>query len=204
MLNQVVALRELGFSLEEIALAVASPDDVALHRRLLRDRRSVLERQAQLDAQRLRRIEARLRVIEGEVPMSGQQIDVKALPPVRLAELTVEVEEMESSVIGPAIGPLFDQLIKSLTAAGVTPVGPSVAYYESVETADSPVRIHVGFPVLPSVVSGDSWSVVELGPVAGAASLVHHGAMTTIGDSWSTLREWIAWPSRSAADGCAS
>jgi DNA-binding transcriptional MerR regulator len=191
-LNHVVALRELGFSLDEISLAVGSPDDVTLLRRLLRDRRAALERQVQLDAQRLRRIEARLQVIEGEIPVSGPQIELKALPPVRLAELTVDVDELEQSVIGPVIGPLFDRLIRALTSAGVNPVGPAIAYYESIEDQGGPVRIHAGFPVLPSVGPGEDWSVVELGPVAHAAHVVHHGAMATIGDSWAMLREWIA------------
>ena len=124
--------------------------------------------------------------------MSATQIETKALPPTRLAELTVEVEGMEPSMIGPEIGPLFDRLIKAVTAAGVTPVGPSVAYYESVDGPGSPVRVHAGFPVLASVASCDEWSVVELGPVAAAATLAHHGAMATISDSWSTLRQWIS------------
>jgi DNA-binding transcriptional MerR regulator len=191
-LNQVVAFRELGFSLDEIAVALASADDPAVLRRLLLDRRTAVERQAVLDALRLRRIEARLRVIEGELPMPGTQIALKAVPAVRLAELTAEVEEMDQSAIGPVIGPLFDRLIGLLTASGLTPIGPPIAYYESIENPGSSVRVHAGFPVLPSVESTDGWSVVELGPVGAAATLTHLGAMATIDDSWSALREWIA------------
>jgi DNA-binding transcriptional MerR regulator len=195
LLNQVVTLRDLGFSLQEIALAVSSPQDIEVLRRLFLDRRAALERQATIDAQRLRRIQARLHILEGETPMPQHQIELKPLPPLRLAELTAEVPELDQAHIGPAIAPLYDRLIETLTQAGITPVGPSVAYYTSLDdgrsASSSEIRVHAGFPVLPSVTSSDDWAVVELGPEGSAASMIHHGAMATIGDSWATLRDWV-------------
>lgn len=51
---------------------------------------------------------------------------------------------MEQSQIGPAIGPLFDRLIRALSTAGITPVRPSVAYYEALDSRTGATRCTPG------------------------------------------------------------
>jgi effector-binding domain-containing protein len=134
--------------------------------------------------------------------MSTPHIGVRPLPPLRLAELTTDVEAMEQGLIGPAIGPLFGRLIGALGAAGLAPIGPSVAYYETLAASGAAVggavpggnrvRVHAGFPVPATVGVNDGWAIAELGAVDAAATLIHHGSMEAIGAAWAALADFIA------------
>lgn len=80
-LNQIAALRDLRCSLADITRVANAPDDVGLLHRLLLDRRAAVERALQLDGERLRRIESRLRIVEGIQTAPSPQIAVKSVPP---------------------------------------------------------------------------------------------------------------------------
>jgi hypothetical protein len=46
--------------------------------------------------------------------------------------------------ISPVIQPLYDELCGQLAEAGLTPAGPSIAYYE--DSPDGGVIVHAAFP----------------------------------------------------------
>ena len=55
---------------------------------MLRLRRAELQEQIATDTTRLARVEARLRAIESERTMSTDEVEVKTVPAVRVAELS--------------------------------------------------------------------------------------------------------------------
>lgn len=163
-LNRVIALKELGFTLQQVLAVLEERVDAAELRGMLRLRRAELAAAMAADAQRLARVEARLRTIESEGHMSAQDVVLKRVPPVRVAELTAVAASYQPEDIGPVIGPLFAQLCGRLAEAGVAHAGPSVARYEDVPDGDGAVLIRVAVPVgasTPAAVAGStasSWS----------------------------------------------
>ncbi len=109
-------------------------------------RRAELQSQIAADTARLRGVEARLHLIEREGAMPTDDIQIKALPAVRVAELTGTAASFEPQSITPVIQPLYDELVRRLDQAGVTPVGPAIAYYENVPDGDG-VVVHATLPV---------------------------------------------------------
>ena len=73
-LNRVVALKDLGFTLDQVGTIVDDEIDVDELRGMLRLRRAELQEQIATDAARLARVEARLRVIEKEDAMSSDEV----------------------------------------------------------------------------------------------------------------------------------
>src|SRR4051794_18353644 len=63
-LNRVIALKDLGFTLQQVTAILDDKVDVAELRGMLRLRRAQLEAQIVADAARLTGVEARLRMIE--------------------------------------------------------------------------------------------------------------------------------------------
>ncbi len=63
-LNRILALKDLGFSLEQIASLLNEPLAVAELRGMLRLKRAELQRLVQAEQARLNRVEARLKQIE--------------------------------------------------------------------------------------------------------------------------------------------
>lgn len=68
-LNRIVALKDLGFTLERVRSILDEEVDAGELRGMLRLRRAELEEQVRLDTARLTQVEARLSVIEREGAM---------------------------------------------------------------------------------------------------------------------------------------
>ena len=98
------------------------------------------------DTSRLAQVEARLRIIELEGAMPVDDIQVKRIPAVRVAELTATAARLEPASINPVIQPLYRELGERLSQAGLTPAAPATSYYEDVPDGDG-VIVHAALPV---------------------------------------------------------
>nr|MDT0663780.1 helix-turn-helix domain-containing protein [Micromonospora sp. DSM 115978] len=127
-LNRVVALKDLGFTLAQVHSILDEQVSTEQLRGMLRLRRAELAAAMAADAARLAQVEARLQIIESEGRMSVNEVVIKPIAPLRLAELSGTAASY--SDIGPVVGPLYEALSAQLVAAGVHPAGPNVAYYE--------------------------------------------------------------------------
>lgn len=194
-LNRVIALKELGFSLEEVGAILNERPGVAELRGMLRLRQAELEGALAAAAARLAEVETRLRTIESEGTMPTDEIVVKNLPPVRLAEMTGVAAGYAPQEIGPVIGPLYEELCSRVQAAGVVPTGPGLAYYKDAPgAAPGSVLVHAGLPVAAAVRAADlggAVRVVELPGVERAATVVHRGSMDDVLPTVQALARWI-------------
>jgi DNA-binding transcriptional MerR regulator len=192
-LNRIVALKDLGFTLEQVrALLDDLSDAGSVHelRGMLTLRRAELQSQIAADTARLVRVDARLHLIEREGAMPTDDIQIKRLPAVRVAELTDTAGSFEPESISPVIQPLYDELFRRLERAGVTPVGPAIAYYESAPGGDG-VIVHATVPVNAESTAAQDFAVVDLPAVEQAATIVHRGSMDNVMSSIQTLATWI-------------
>ena len=187
-LNRVVALKELGFTLQQVQTILDEKVSVEELYGMLRLRQAELQSRMAADAARLTQIRARLQTIEKEGAMPGDDVQIKRLPAVRVAELTGWADGFEPAHISPVIGPLYDELIASMERTGVTPVGPGIAYYDT-STGDDGVVIHASLPV--NVGSGAGLAIVNLPEIARAATIVHRGSMDDVIPTIQTLARWI-------------
>jgi DNA-binding transcriptional MerR regulator len=187
-LNRVVALKDLGFTLQQVAEIVADKVDLGELRGMLRLRQAELTAQIEADTARIAQVEARLSAIEREGAMPALDVQIKRVPPVRVAELTAPAAGFEPSAITPVIGPLYIELVKRLAAVEVPVIGPAIAYYE--ETDDGGVMVHAALPVNAEPGAGD-FAVVDLPAIEQAATVVHHGSMNDVMPTVQTLARWI-------------
>ncbi|MGG2461792.1 MerR family transcriptional regulator [Streptomyces sp. RGM 3693] len=130
-LNRIIALKDLGFSLQQVAAILDEQVGAAELRGMLRLRQAELAAEREAAEARLGQVEARLRTIESEGHMSADDVVLKRTEPVLLAELSGIAASYGPEDIGPVITPLYAELFRRLAAAGVTPTGPGLAYYEA-------------------------------------------------------------------------
>ncbi|MEU1791892.1 MerR family transcriptional regulator [Streptomyces sparsogenes] len=190
-LNRVIALKDLGFSLHQVKALL--DDDIGTEelRGMLRLRRAELESAVAEAVARLGQVEARLRTIENEGRMPTEDIVIKSLPPLRLAELTATAASFQPQDIGPVIGPLFDRLCGLVEAAGVTPTGPGLAYYEDAPEGGGAITVHAGLPVAADIGTDHGFRIVHLPGVERAATVVHRGPMDDVLPTSQALARWI-------------
>jgi DNA-binding transcriptional MerR regulator len=188
-LHRLVALRELGFTLQQISDVLDEDPPLEHLRGRLKMRRAQIEQEIAEQQSRIRRVEAHLRALEGNLTVNVSEIVVKQTQPIRIAEATGTAVGY-----GPEnIGPIFDRLLPNVWShlhnAGARP-GISVAYYDW-PAEDGTIVVHLGFDVGDQQVpDGDAISVVDL-PVVTVASVVHRGPMDGIVPVFETLVQWI-------------
>jgi DNA-binding transcriptional MerR regulator/effector-binding domain-containing protein len=192
-LNRVVALKDLGFSLDQVGTILDDTIDIEQLRGMLRLRRAELQDQIATDTARLARVEARLRVIEKEDALSNQtmgsdEVQIKTVPAVRVAELSAPVGGFEPQFITPVLGPLFDQLMVRLGEAHVDCVAAPIAYYEDSPDGDGLV-VHAAAPIAGHA-APDGLTLTEL-PEISAATILHRGPMDEVLPTSQILGQWI-------------
>jgi DNA-binding transcriptional MerR regulator/predicted transcriptional regulator YdeE len=190
-LTRILALKELGFPLEQVARIVHDEPDEEAMRALLTARRDAVRLELGVAGARLARIEAELRRIEGAPVMPSPQVVLKPLPAARVAALIRVVDVLDPEHISPVIGPLFQELMGVMERQGIAAAGPALAVYAPTEEY-GPATVMAALPVESPVDPASGLEMRELPAVQEAATLVHHGTMATISDSWSALADWVA------------
>ncbi|PXX60331.1 DNA-binding transcriptional MerR regulator [Nocardia tenerifensis] len=188
-LNRLVALKELGFTLEQVGRILDDQVSGAELRGMLTLRRAELEQRIASDRARLAQVEARLRIIEKEGAMPAHDVILKSLPAVRVAELSAVAASFEPESIGPVIGPLFEDICLRLEKAGVPIVGHGIAYYD--EREDGSVLAHAAMPVDLDPADAHDFAVVDLPAIPQAATIIHRGSMNEVLEPWQALGRWV-------------
>jgi DNA-binding transcriptional MerR regulator len=190
-LNRIVALKDLGFTLEEVASILDQRVSGEEVRGMLRLRQVQLQRQVADDTARLARVQARLTLIEQEGDSAEDEVQVKQIPAVRVAAMHAVADSFEPQAIEPVITPLYEQLRGHLQQAGLAPAGPAVAWYGDTAGGES-IDVHAGVPV-PAVADdlGDVVTLVDLPAIDQAATIVHRGPMTEVTATLQALARWI-------------
>lgn len=180
VLNRIVALKNLGLSLEEVGRIMTDLVGAEELRGMLRLRRTELEHEQRAAGIRLAAVESRLRMIEKENDMSADYV-VKQIPSVRLAALT---DTLDPTTLGRWIGPMFDRVQSELNKVDGS-LATALATYSEVEAG---MEVAVGYAYDGRALPG--LDVVDL-PSATAVCGVHLGPMSSIQESWQALHRWL-------------
>ena len=186
-LNRVIALKDLGFTLQQVQVILEEKVSAAELRGMLRLRRAEIQASIEAETTRLARVEARLLTIEDEARVPADGVVVKRLAPVRVAELTGVAAGYEPEAITPVIQPLYHDVWCRLASADIPAAGPAVAYYE--DEAQGGIVVHAAVPV--AAATADGVTIVDLPEVDNAAAIIHHGSMDDVLATGQALARWI-------------
>jgi DNA-binding transcriptional MerR regulator len=180
VLNRLVALKDLGFTLDQVRRILTTevgPDEL---RGMLRLRRVELEDEARAVGIRLTAVESRLRMIESEDSMSTDYV-VKSLPGIRLVARRAT---LQLDTLGEHIGPMFDAVAATIGHIPGALATPMATY----SVHEGGMDVVVGYAYAGEAPPGTE--AVELAP-GEAVCGVHLGPMAGIGESWQALHRWI-------------
>ncbi len=185
-LNRILALKDLGLSLEQIAQLLDDELPAAQLRGMLRLKQAEVQARVEEEQARLARVQARLRQIEQEGKMPTYEIIVKAVPAQRVASVRDII---------PTFGqqqPLWVELESYLGEHGIHPAGACLTIYHDPEYRDHDVDAEACEPVDSSVRGGNGRiKIYDLPAVEQMASLVHHGSFETLNQAYSAFMTWV-------------
>ncbi|HXB47939.1 MAG TPA: MerR family transcriptional regulator [Streptosporangiaceae bacterium] len=189
-LNRIVALKNLGFTLHEVASILDDQVTAAELRGMLKLRRAELQEQIATDAARLAQVEVRLLAIEREASEPAPVV-VRRIAQARVAELTGTAAGYEPQFITPMIQPLYHELTRRLCDAGIAITGSGVAYYEDASDEAGAIKVHAALPVAEPPSGREDFRVVDLCEIPAAGTLIHQGSMDNVLPSIQALARWI-------------
>lgn len=178
-LHRIVALRQLGFGLDDISSILEQGVDAERIAALLRIRRAEVEQEHRIAAERLVDVERRLHLIEREHHMSQIEIIEKPLPAVRLAAIRHVVAEQPQ--VAAVVGPSFDA-VAAIIGDEPGSLATPIAQYD---TIDDGMEVIVGYSYTGP--ARDGFDIVELPPTEVAVCGIHLGSMDTIAESWQAI-----------------
>lgn len=182
--NSLVALKELGFSLEQCRTALDDRIPVEERHGMLRLRQAELEQRIEADSGRLAEVARRIRSIERGLTMTNTTLRLGPLPALRQAQLSAEVND--TSEISAMTSTLFEALATRLTEAGLPITDGGVRTYYG-RPDGSKIDIAVGVPLGPHADPVAGLELAELAAEDRAATVTYRGPAEDIADAWHTI-----------------
>lgn len=181
-LNRILALKELGLSLEQIKQLLEDDLSAEQLRGMLRLKQVEIHQQMADEKEKLARVEARLKMIEQENKMPDYDVVIKNVEPTMVASIRDVIPTY------PEQGHLWDELESFLAHHQIKPDGPCfTVYYSDPPEVDTQVYEPVRSPI-----QEDLKVKQQLLPgVDTMASVVHKGPFLTIGEAYSAIIKWI-------------
>jgi effector-binding domain-containing protein len=194
-LNRILALKDLGLSLAQIARLLdgdpsgLSPSGRSLPldqiRGMLRLKQAELQQRVQEEQARLARVEARLRQIEQEGKMPAYEVVLKKVEPQMVVAIRDTIPTFSDQ------GPLWTELATYLEQHGAKATGPSLTLYHDTEYRERDVDVEVATPVSAPPPESDRVTVRQLPAAEEMASVIHQGSYETLGQAYNALLAWI-------------
>lgn len=188
-LNRILALKDMGLALEQIAQLLdqdLTPDQV---RGMLKLKRVELEQQMAEGQQRLERINAWLHSFEQEAIMPAYDVIIKKIAPLRVAQVRALVPDLEH--IGPVLDRAFDQAGNYISQHGATPIDPSTTVYYVEGYCEQNFEVGACMPFTGSLTGDANVEVCELPAHETVAAVVHHGPFSTMHQAYEAAFRWI-------------
>lgn len=182
-LHRIVALRQLGFGLDDISLILDQGVDAERIGALLRVRRAEVEQEQRIATARLVDVERRLHLIESENQMSTIEIIEKPLPAIRLAARRAVLAEQPE--VAGFVGPAFDA-IAEIIGDECGSLSTPIAQYDS---SGHGLEITVGYAYDAS--GREGIETIDLPAAEHAICGIHLGSMDRIAESWQAIHKEI-------------
>lgn len=194
-LNRILALKDLGLPLKEIARMLNQEVTVDEIRCILKDKQAELEEQIQGSQKRLARVAARLRQIELEGRMSDHEVLLKTVGPCWVAAVREKMSWLGQDVLGPNLTKMFDEVEKHLDQYGIHPTGPGIAlWYESqfihLDIDKEAIDVESALPIEKSMPESERVKIREL-PKGEVAYTIHHGDFSGLPLAKQAVFAWI-------------
>jgi effector-binding domain-containing protein len=183
-LNRILALKDLGFSLEQIAQLLDHEIEVSRIRSMFQDKQTDLQQHIETETARLARVEARLRQLEQEDKMSDYEVILKKVEPVLVASIRDTLASYSS------ISPLYGELFQYLSQQNVKP-SYCLAIWHDPEYKETDVDGEAAFVIDRSIPESDRIHIHELPGYDTVATLMYQGSYSNITQPYSHLLAWI-------------
>lgn len=185
-LHRILALKEMGFSLEEITRLIDASLSTEQLKHMLKSHQSETERRLREEQERLTRIEAHLRLLENPDEAPLYDVMLKNVPSQLVASAQATFD-MGQNLFHPIVD-LMAEARSYLRRENMPAAGPEFTLWRPSKNGDS-VYVEAVFPLSTPLAPTSRVQVYEL-PGQAMASAVHRGRL---GKSWQAMVATVRW-----------
>jgi len=190
--HRIIALKDLGFSLEQIALLLIRKLPPEQLRRILSQKQEELSQQVREDQARLERVEARLRQIDQEGKMSDYEVVLKKIEPMLIAGISEVVPEGEQ--VTPVYYRIFTEFFEYVSEQGIDMSGRQLSVDTCLDCGwkvnDAEVTIEAAVQLDQPSPETERVHVHTLPAVEVMACTIHHGDYDLLNQAYEALLRW--------------
>lgn len=200
-LNRILALKDLGLSLDQIGDLLQRDLPADQLRGMLRLKQAEIGQQLQAMQTQLRRVDARLKQIEQEGQPPKYEVVVKSVAAQTIVAARAIVPQL-SDMAGLRCG-LYEAIYRWLDNHGLRALEPEMAIYHNAEYVEQDIDmeaaapINLAAPIDPAMLKSSPPSaaaavvVRELPAVETMATVIHKGDMWDVGQAIIALYIWL-------------
>lgn len=188
-LNRILALKDLGLSLQQIVQLLAGDLAATEIRGMLKLKQAEVQQQLVAEHARLARIEARLRQIEQEQCMPAYEVVLKKVEPLLVAGVRDVIPDR--SIVSPTFNRLFDEVMGYVEQQGGKFAGPPFDMWHDKEYCERDMNVEAAVPIQERLPDNDRVRVYELPAVETMASVIHQGSFDGFSESYNAILQWI-------------
>jgi DNA-binding transcriptional MerR regulator/predicted transcriptional regulator YdeE len=190
-LHRILALKALGFSLEQINEVLAEELTLEQMRGMLRLRQAQINQQLDEMQSQLVEVETRLQQIEREEVLSAYDVILKEVEPQLVASVRTILPDHGAA--GALFGEVYEAIgphVREALSPNPSEGGQTLVLWYDTEYKRHDVDGAAAFVLRCPVPENGRMRVHEL-PAATMAATVHHGSYNTIGDAHEAILKWI-------------
>jgi DNA-binding transcriptional MerR regulator len=185
-LNRILALRDLGFSLEQIADILE--EDLSSEQLLgmLKLKRAEIEQQVEAEQLRLARLEARLRQMSEDADQPAYDVVLREIAPSLVATTREVVPDDER------IQYMFQEVETYVVGHNRARADkPPLTIYHDAEYRERDLDAEIAIPLEYPIPGTESIRVGNLAGIPSAACIVHTGSYITLYQAHNALLTWM-------------
>lgn len=187
-LNRILALKDLGFSLDQIGQVLDGALTLDQLRGMLMMKRAEVEQQVADEQERLKRIASRLRQIELEDSMPDYEVVLKTVPPMLVASRLVTIPTNDQ--VPKYLDEAYREVFGYIEQQGVKPAGTCFTVWHQSPDVYANEDAEAAVPLTKQLPGTERVKVYEL-PQVEVASVVHQGDFEDFTQGHTALMKWV-------------
>lgn len=186
-LNKILALKDLGFSLNKITEIIDYDQTSEFLSSMLAIRKEELMESIKKDKEKLSRIENLINTINEEVNYNMLKYDViiKEVESLKIASIREIISYYDKQ------GPLWEELVEYLNQNNVKMLQPCILNYHDSGYKESDVDVEVAIHVASTVPSNGRVIFRDLEGYKEMVCAIHKGSYESIGTTYHVIMKWI-------------
>ena len=187
-LNRIVALKDLGLTLDHIAQMLEADLSTDEIRGMLRLKQTQLEEQMREAQEQLVRVEARLKLIDTEGKMPAYDAVIKTVESQQVAFIREIIPTQDK--VGPILDRNFDGVANYIAEHGAKIAGPGIAIWHDDGPKDTNMDVEAALPIDRPLTGNNSVKIYEL-PEEQMACVIYRGNFSGFPQAYEAVVTWI-------------